>query len=291
MRALILMFIFLGEIAMAETQTAPWIAEIQRFRADTEASLKKTWLVVVGLDWLKQGENTIGGAHTHIDLPDTVPGLLAKIHLKDREAEIEFNTVQNVYIDGKKAELKRRYPLATDKTGSPTTVKVGTVEFFLIDRPNGIGVRSKDSDASTLKNFQGLPWWEPQQNFVLTGRWKTIQPRTLRVPDILGNMNDEIITGSVTFTYQGKTHELFPTRDGDKLFFVFKDASSGKSSYGPGRFLKAQVQKDGRVVMDFNRAYNPPCAHIRFATCPLPPRENVLAFAIEAGEKAPAKNH
>jgi len=166
------------------------------------------------------------------------------------------------------------------------------VEFWLIDRPNGVGVRVKDPNAETLKNFKGLTWFPVDKSNVVVGKWKDLNPpKTIRMPDILGNSTDEALNGSVVFKWKGKDQELYPSRMDNQLFFVFKDTTSGKSTYGPGRFLGAEVEADGTVKLDFNLAYNPPCAVTNFATCPLPPAENVMKVAVEAGEKAPAGKH
>lgn len=266
---------------------ADWKSDLESFRKENEEALKKNWLVVVGLFWLREGENTMGSSSaSFIKLPAGTPEVLAKIFLRAGKAEIEFMATENILLDGQPVKLATKYALKTDQVPDKSVIETNNVSLFLIQRPNGIGLRVKDSKSATLERFKGLKWWSPQQKFVVQGKWKDIKPaKTLRVPDILGNIYDEIITGSVEFTMNKTTYELFPTRKADDLFFVFKDASSGKTTYGTGRFLEAKVEADGKVVLDFNRAYNPPCAHIKYATCPMAPEENILNFAIEVGEK------
>ncbi len=274
-------------MSFSYTTQADWKADLENFRKENEESLKKNWLVVVGLFWLHEGDNTLGASSSSfIKLPQGVPDNLGKISLRNGKAEIEFLAIDNVKLNGQAVKAGTKYPLVTDQEENKTLIDVNNVSMYLIQRPNGIGLRVKDSNSGTLARFKGLRWWPAQEKFLITGKWKDIKPaKTLRVPDILGNVYDEQINGSVEFTFNKATHELFPTRKGDELFFVFKDASSGRSTYGTGRFLEAKVEADGRVVLDFNRAYNPPCAHIRFATCPMAPNENVLSFSLEAGEK------
>lgn len=266
---------------------ADWKSDLQTFRSQNEEALKKNWLVVVGLFWLHEGDNTIGSSNSSfIKLPEGVPDILGRIILRNGKADIEFTNVENVKFEGQPAKAGTKYPLKTDQDTAKSVIDVNNVSMYLIQRPNGIGLRVKDEKSGTLERFKGLKWWPPQEKFLVTGKWKAISPaKILRVPDILGNIYDESINGSVEFTFNKKTYELFPTRKGDDLFFVFKDAGSGRSTYGTGRFLEAKVEADGTVVLDFNRAYNPPCAHIRFATCPMAPNENVLNFAVDAGEK------
>ncbi len=223
-------------------------------------------------------------------LPQSAPESLGKIYLQNGKAELQFTDVKGVKINDSPAVSGTRYPLITDKSGKDlTSITVGTVKFYLIERPHGIGVRIKDSASDTLKNFAGLNWWEFNESFRIVGKWRKFEkPRKIVIPDVLGDSNEELIEGNVTFTFQGKTYEAFPTREGNKLFFVFKDQTTGKMSYGTGRFLEAEINDDGTVVLDFNRAYNPPCAYISYATCPIPPAENKLDIAIEAGEKKTA---
>ena len=105
------------------------------------------------------------------------------------------------------------------------------------------------------------------------------------MPTITGEPAEALAPGKAHFEVGGQAVSLEPTVDGDGLFFVFKDATAPRETYGGGRFLSAAAPKDGKVILDFNRAYNPPCAFSAFATCPLPTPENVLHVRIEAGEK------
>lgn len=287
----------LGFASMLCANVAAWGApamkdetDLKTFRQEREESLKKNWLVVVGLAWLREGENSIGShSEAKVILPKGAPAHLGKISLQNGRAEIKFEETVGVALDGRAVSVDQSYPLLSDRDGkAPTMISVGTVKLYLIDRASGLGLRIKDTESETLKKFTGLNWWEPKAEFRIVGKWKKLDPpRTLRVPDVLGNTSEEKIQGSVVFSFQGKSYELFPTRTGDDLFFVFKDLTTAKSSYGTGRFLDAKITADGQVVLDFNRAYNPPCAQIAYATCPIAPAENKLDVAIEAGEKKP----
>lgn len=277
---------------MSPSSFAAEANDLEKWRAERAESLKKNWLPVVGLEWLSEGDNTVGsGEKMKIHLPATAPADFAVIRRTKNQTQIQFNEIKGVTLNDKPLVAKKFYPLVTDKGRKSEHVKVGTIDFNIIDRPNGLGVRIRDENSPTLRDFAGLQWWEPKKEFIITGKWNAFKERVLRVPDILGNSYDEKIKGSVVFEVNGQKVELFPTREKDDLFFVFKDATTGKESYGTGRFLEAQVGKNGEVILDFNRAYNPPCAAIKFATCPIPPAENNLKVAIAAGEKAPLKKH
>lgn len=282
LRSLILFFVL-----CSSTASGDWKTEVETFRKETEDSLKKNWLVVVGLFWLREGDNTLGSSGaSFIKLPASTPDVLGKITLQAGKTEIDFTVSEGVKLNGKPAVINKKYELITDQSPEKTIIEIDSVSMFLIQRPNGIGLRVKDAKSKTLERFKGLKWWATQQKFLIEGQWKPLTPpKILRVPDVLGNVYDETINGSVEFKYDKKTYELFPTRKGDDLFFVFKDASTGKSTYGTGRFLEAKVESDGKVMLDFNKAYNPPCAHIRYATCPMAPVDNILPLSIEVGEK------
>lgn len=281
---LILIFCFF----VAGNVNANYESELQTWRADQETKLKSesSWLAVVGLHWLKNGKNTIGSSKTaSVRLPASAPGSLGVLSLDKRSVKIEFKNVDGVLVDDKPAALKTVYELRTDKAESPTFVKVNTITFFVIDRKNGVGVRVKDSNSQARKEFKGRHWFKPDTKFVVKARWTALnEPKKISVPDIIGNVNDEESPGFAEFELDGKTISLFPIREGENLFFVFKDLTSEKETYGAARFLYSELPLDGIVVLDFNKAVNPPCAFTRYATCPLPPKENIIPVAIRAGE-------
>jgi uncharacterized protein (DUF1684 family) len=143
-------------------------------------------------------------------------------------------------------------------------------------------------ESEARKKFTGRRWFDSDPSFVIEAKWTELkEPKKLKVPDILGNINEEVSPGFATFTRDGKTVTLYPTKDEDTLFFVFRDQSSGKESYGAGRFLYASAPKNGVVTLDFNKAVNPPCAFTSYATCPIAPSENRAGIAIRAGERPP----
>lgn len=265
--------------------------ETKAWREEQEKKLRgeEGWLSVVGLTWLKDGDNYVGASdRATIILPEGAPLKLGVITYSGGKAQIRFDSVKGVTVAGKPVELSKTYDLVDDESGSATEIKVGSVKFYLIKRSAKVGVRMKDSASHARRNFKGRKWYGPNLKFKIEAKWTELQtPKMLNVPDILGNSNDEPSPGYATFELDGKKLDLYPTKDGDTLFFVFNDKTSGKETYGAGRFLYAGLPKDGKVVLDFNRAINPPCAFTEFATCPLPPKENRLQAAIPAGELKP----
>ncbi|MEQ1879152.1 MAG: DUF1684 domain-containing protein, partial [Bdellovibrionia bacterium] len=263
----ILMAIFLiGSAAMAgETKAAVDFAkETNAWRTEQEKKLRgeESWLAVVGLHWLKEGDNSIGASdRATVVLPEGAPLKLGVISFAKGKASIKFDSIDKVTVDGQPASKDRSYELATDKAEKMTEIKAGTVRFFLIDRPNGIGVRVKDPNSHARKTFRGRKWYAPNEKFKIEAKWTELQaPKKIVVPDVLGNDNEEVTPGFATIEIDGKKVDLYPTKEDDKLFFVFKDKTSGNETYGAARFLYASAPQNGKVTLDFNRAVNPPCA-------------------------------
>jgi len=296
-------------------QDPSFIIAATEFRNQAEERLRSPtgWLTVVGLHWLPEPNSkaaqkvTLGsGSDNNIVLPQPVPASLGFIeHSAAAGTFLQLNVatfssadannpapddIKPIVVDDQPAEANKKYRLSTDKSGKPTQVNIGPVTFFAIERKNGVGLRVRDENAKTRKEFSGRQWFPPQQSYVIKANWLAHESqKTLVVPDILGNLNEEKSPGYARFEIDDKLVELHPTREGDKLFFVFRDETSGKKSYGAARFLYANLPANGQVTLDFNQSVNPPCAFTNYATCPMPPKENILGVSIAAGEMAPAE--
>jgi len=157
----------------------------------------------------------------------------------------------------------------------------------VIKRMDRTGIRMRDPNAATRRNFTGCKWFPALEKWRIRAKWVAYPtPKKIRITNILGMTDEEPGPGYAEFSVNGRTVRLEPViEDPGELSFMFKDATSGKTTYAQGRFLDTGLPKDGYVTLDFNQAYNPPCAFIAFATCPLPPRQNTLTVPIEAGEK------
>jgi uncharacterized protein (DUF1684 family) len=173
---------------------------------------------------------------------------------------------------------------------APTKVTIGTLTFHVIERGGKQGIRLSDTDSEARKAFSGIerfpvdPKWRIEARFTPPEANK----KTISIPTVIPGVTEEMeVAGTATFSIDGKEYRLEPVleKGSTELFFIFKDRTAGKETYGAGRFLYAKPAQDGKVILDFNKAYNPPCALTPFATCPLPPRENSLSVRIEAGEK------
>lgn len=256
-------------------------AETQAFRAKREADLTadQGWLAVSGLPWLKEGETTIGsGEASEVRLADgpklwgTIVRTGTKVVLKP--------------VDGPPREV----------TPKDEPFQIGRTWVQLIRRSDLIGLRLWDPRNPRKLAFKGLQWLDVKDGYRVRGRLVPAPSLSkVKIANVIGQVNELVSPGVVEFELQGKKLQLTPvyeTPKQDELFYIFKDATSGKTTYGAGRFVySALPDKDGMVVLDFNRAYSPPCAFTDFATCPLPPAQNRLDAAIEAGELDPHKDH
>lgn len=264
-------------------------AEIKIWRIERKERLTSGtgWLSLVGLHWLKEGVNTVGSAKGSDVLIASAPAKFATITLSGGEAAFKLEPGALAVIGGSDAATSA--VLRDDRNGKPTTVAFGTTSFYLIDREGKKGIRVKDYEAPTRKNFLGLDYFEIAQKWRVEAKWEAFDPpRTLEVPTVLGTVEKYKVPGKAVFERDGKTYEVQPvleTADAKELFLIFADKTSGKETYGAGRFLYADMPKDGKIVLDFNKAYNPPCAFTPYATCPLAPPENRLKLRIDAGEK------
>lgn len=237
--------------------------DYQKWRAHREATLKAPdgWLTVVGLSWLQEGANTV-------ELP-------AGASQKSIALRLDHG---KVFSDHR--------ALVTDVNDHPDVLNFGPVSVTIIERSGKFGARVRDLNAETRRDFTGCNWFPADSAWRIQAKWIAYpKPKTLAITNILGMTDQEPSPGYAEFTLQGKTLRLEPIIDDGELFFMFRDATSAHTTYGAGRFLYAAMPKGNTVELDFNKAHNPPCAFTAFATCPLPPKQNILPIAIEAGEK------
>ena len=250
-----------------------FVAEWKSWQARRLTTLKKPygWLALTDLHWLTPGSNRISG----------LPGAF---ELKDGQVTLVATLEDGYSVGGK---LVARRTLASDASDTPDRLLNGSRAAMVISRGGKVALRVWDSESPVRKGFKGIATFPPDPRWRIQARWEAYpQPRPVELPSVIGTPTSELAPGRAWFTLDGKAYSLEPTQDGDSLFFVFKDRTAPRETYGGGRFLDAPPPRNGTVVLDFNRAYNPPCAFTSFATCPLPLPENVLPVRIEAGERA-----
>lgn len=271
-------------------QDASYPAEVARWRTQREERLKADggWLTVTGLFWLHEGANPFGSAPTNeITLPAGTPGRAGVFELRQSKVSVRLQPGVAASVGGQPVTGIR--PLADDGGGSPDVLTLGRTTMHVIERGGRFAIRLKDLDSAARRRFKGLTWYPVDASYRVTARFVPYAPpRPISVPNILGEIEEMRSPGYAVFTLGGKEVKLEPvleSADARELFFIFRDLTSGKETYPGGRFLYSALPQEGTVVLDFNKAYNPPCAFTRYATCPLPPKGNRLDARVDAGEK------
>lgn len=241
---------------------------------ENELSGPDSWIGLVGLHWLEAGINRVGsGEDCVVQLPDGAGYLGDLVWSGDA---LRWQPVSGSAL-----------ALATDRDGAPTVVDCAPFAFFVVERDGRLAARVRDRGWATQQPFAGLSYFDYDPAWVVDASWKALEPPVvMEVPNVTGDLKPVTVTHKAVFDVAGVPVELLPMSVGEQeVFFVFRDRTSGRESYGAGRFLKAKPAQAGRIRLDFNFAFNPPCAFTAFATCPLPPPENWLSFPVAAGEK------
>jgi uncharacterized protein (DUF1684 family) len=264
----------------------PYSFRIERWREQREADLKAEdgWLSVSGLFWIKAGETRIGSDPSNdIVLPAYAPASVGTLTLQEGKAH--FQAAPGAVV------LRDQKPFASGEIHSDAdehsdTLAVGDIKLILIKRGQRLALRIKDNRSPLRKEFARLRWYPIRDDWYIKGRFVAYPTPTKLVMDtIVGETEVEESPGYVTFEREGKEYRLQAARVKDgRLWFVFRDQTSGRTTHGGARQLYADPPKDDVVVLDFNKAVNLPCAYIPYATCPLAPPQNRLSLAIEAGE-------
>ena len=267
-------------------------ADVEKWRQQREARLKAEdgWLAVAGLFWLEEGENRFGsGPDNAIVLPaGAAPAVAGTFELRQGKVSVRVAPGVTVTAAGQPVT---EMALRSDDPGPPDVLRLGRLTLHVIARSGKYGIRLKDPESETRRTFAGLQWFPVRDDLRVEARfvpWPA--PRTIAVPNILGQVNDLPSPGYAEFTLAGRKLRLEPVIEepgAQELFIIFRDQTAGRETYPAGRFLYAPMPRGGVVVLDFNKAYSPPCAFTAFATCPLPPPQNRLPVRIEAGEKNP----
>ena len=269
----------------AAASTSP-IPAIEAWRAKHEADYRRTYASIAGLHPLKPGRNTAGSAASNdIVLPSSVPASIGAFVLNGKAVRFEPAPGANVGLEDQPVTAPR--DLRDDGTPKPDELTIGAVSLVVHLSGEERTVRVRDPEGPLAKDFRGFSWFAIDLGYRVTGRFiGDAAPAKLAVVNTYGDVDQFTTEGVVEFTLQGRTMRLRPFTTRPKRFwFVFKDASSGKETYEAARFLYADLADDGTVLLDFNQAYNPPCAFNPFTTCPIPLKENNLPIAVLAGEK------
>jgi len=266
-----------------------WLAEEAAWRAgrDREMRSEESWLTIAGLFWLDEGENTFGASSSNrIELPPgSAPSLGGKFIRKGEKITVEAAPSVSLYCGGK--QIDRMTIRAGDST-SPDTLVLGDLRMWVIQRGDRYAVRLRDLNAQAFKNYKGLDYFPPSAAFRIEAIFVPYSsPKNIEVEAKIVKRSELISPGTLKFFWDGREYEfiVFDDKERRTSFLVFGDETNGAGTYDSGRFLDFKVDTGHQAVLDFNHAYNPPCAFTAFATCPLPPAQNRFPFRLEAGEK------
>jgi len=268
----LLMVLSAAAVCAVAASDGAFQSEIAAWRQARAASLTADggWLTVAGLFWLHSGSNSFGkDPSSDIALPDG-PG---------RAGTFAF--------DGHKVTVTMNGSTHEVKPDSADVVRAGRLSLFVIRRGDRFGIRLKDPESEYRRNFHGLEYFPVTESYRIIARW-VAAPKQIPILNVLGQTEPSDCPGYAEFQLAGKQLRLYPILEepgAKELFYIFRDETAGKETYGAGRFLYSDLPKDGKVVLDFNKAYNPPCSFTPYATCPLPPPENRMPVRVEAGEK------
>ena len=256
-----------------------------QWKTDLVEDLKQEWLPLAGLFWLKPGENSFGTDPKNAIVFPKGPAQAGSFTLQGKTVTANFAPEANAIIAGKPVTSSELQP---DTAGNPTVVEIGSLRLHVIVRGERVGIRVKDVESDAVRQYRGPVFFPLDLSYRVTATWLPSDGKqTVDVPNVLGDVTPTPVAGTAVFKINGQELRLTDL-GGDaakELFFVFSDPTSKTNTYPGGRFLKAGPVANGTVVLDFNRAYNPPCSVTPYATCPLAPKENRLAVAIAAGQE------
>ena len=271
----------------APASDASPVAAIEAWRAKHETDYRRDYASIAGLHPLKQGANTVGSAATNdIVLASAVPARVGTFTLEGQR--VRFEPAPGAGVQHQKQPVAAAMDLKDDSTPKADELTVGAVRLVVHVSGEVRSLRVRDPEGPLAKGFLGFAWFPIDLRYRVVGRFiKDAQPRRLSVLNTYGEEDQYNTEGVVEFVLLGQTLRLRPfTTRPKRFYFVFKDASSGQETYEAARFVYADLADDGTTVLDFNQAYNPPCAFNPFTTCPIPLRENNLPIKVLAGEKA-----
>jgi hypothetical protein len=265
--------------------------EVDAYRKARLARLtaERGWLTLVNKVWLSEGRHTIGAARDSvIVLPEGhAPARLGTVTVEKGAVRLDVEGDAEVFARG---ERVRALELRSDAHANPDDVTCGTITLQLLQRGHDFALRVRDAESDARRSFPGVPWYPIDPAFRFVARLSPFAvPKEFTVEDGDGRLQTYRSPGAAHFEKDGQSVTILPFFEGagEKLFILFSDLTSRDETYGAGRFLYAPAPENGYVLLDFNKAFNPPCAFTPYAVCPLPPEENKLPLRIEAGEKRP----
>jgi uncharacterized protein (DUF1684 family) len=277
-----------GKPAAVETAD-PYLSEIAKFREAREAVLKTDtgWLTIAGLFFLTKPETTFGSDQANdIVLPAGAPARAGTFSMRDGKVSVTAANGVSFALNG---NTVTNAVLKSDGEGPPDRIGLQDLTLWVHQSGDRLAIRLRDKNNHLRREFTGLNWYPVNAAYRVTADYVPYDPpRTMQIPNILGDIDTMVIPGTAAFEMDGKRMQMIAVADPDhpkELWFIFRDLTTGKETDPAARFLYTPLPENGKVTLDFNRAQNPPCAYNAFATCPLPPQQNRMPVRVEAGEK------
>jgi uncharacterized protein len=266
---------------------AAYIESIELWQDERLEGLKEKdgWLNLAGIYWLEEGIQTIGSDSSNdIIFPAKAPAYLGTLNVENEKVYLEVS--DNVELHYKN-ELANELDLTYEASGDPSYITHGDFAWYIMRRHTSLAIRLRDYKNPAIAALDHIPSYPIDPDYVVEAELLPFEENliiTVNTP-FEGYTQDYDCPGELHFKIKGKGLKLFPFSSGDGYFLIIADETSGIETYGAGRFMYVNPDSTGRIILDFNKAYNPPCALTAFAACPMPPKENYLPAKIEAGEK------
>lgn len=262
---------------------------VSKWREEVDKNLRREngWLALAGLFWLRKGTNLIGStSDCDIRLPKRAPAKLGTFEFDGNNVTLNVEADLPVEVNGVEAKTAL---LDADQEDVPSFITFSDMRMVVLRRSKGVGIRVWDNTREERRLFPKRQWYPVKKEFRVPATYTRYEtPKIVKMPDILGAILDEPMQGYVSFELDGREHKLEVEELPDhRLFIQFMDLTSGNLTYPSGRYHYTDAHENGKVFIDFNKAYSPPCAFTKYATCTFPPQENHLNIPIEAGEIYP----
>lgn len=268
--------------------TEAYISSVEKWKKDRLDGLKGQagWLNLAGIYWLKEGEQRIGSdpSNDHV-FPEKAAPFIGTLTLDNESILLKVNDQAELFYQG---ERIHELALSYDSSGKPSYITHGDFAWYIMKRHTSLAIRLRDYKNPAIEELEHIPAYPIDPDYVVEAQLIPFEEvKTITVPTPFQDYTQDYkCPGELRFRLKGKELTLLPFISGDKYFIILSDETSGIETYGGGRFMYTSPDSNGRIVLDFNKAYNPPCAITPFAACPMPPRENFLPLRVEAGEKA-----
>ncbi len=270
-----------------------YLQKINEWRKERDKIIRQEngWLSLAGLYWLKLGRNQFGSdLKSDVQLPERVPANVGYFEFNGKSVTLRTNPGEKVKVNGSLTDFAILQP---DVSENPSYIQLQDVQLVVIQRGNKMGVRMWDNQREERRSFPARTWYDIDETFRIPATFTAYdRPKMAYFPDLTGEKAEFPVEGYITFQYNGKSHKLDINKEEDgTLFLRFWDPTSEDETYPTGRYLIAETEPKGAIILDFNKAYNPPCAFTDFATCVFAPEQNHLDFRVTAGETYPQGKH